>query len=284
MPTTVLLTRSLAEYQTLARSRGLSLVNPAFYDPARNQVVCGSDLERLTDEMEQVRTHHAALRAAAKGRMAELSRVYRGKVPAELIVPFADAEKRIVATEKRNEETLGRARQRLFQRLYHEAFHAYLGTFVYHEKDHGLPLWLNEGLAQIFETAIVEVGELRIGHADPDRLANVRHALARGTLLPLVDLLRSEHRHFQSAHRGDQHASDRYYLAAWALAFYLRFERKLVGTPALDDYLTALRRGTDPLLAFRDLVGKPLPTFEQEFVRYLGRLRPDGTVGEPPAP
>lgn len=283
-PTTILLTRSLAEYQALARSRGLSLVNPAFYDPARNQVVCGSDLERLSDELEQVRTYHARRRTEAKGRLAELSRVYRGKIPPELTAPFAEAEKKIAATEKRNEETLARLRQRLFQRLYHEAFHAYLGAFVFFEKDHPLPLWFNEGLAQIFETAIVEVGELRVGHADPERLAAVRSAIARGTLLPLADLLRSDHRHFQAAHRSEQHVADRYYLAAWALGFYLRFERKVLGSKAMDDYLAALRRGTDPLLAFRDLVNTPLPAFEQEFVRYLSRLRPDGSNGSPPPP
>jgi len=34
-----------------------------------------------------------------------------------------------------------------------------------------VPLWLDEGLAQIFETALVEAGELRVGHAERSRLA-----------------------------------------------------------------------------------------------------------------
>ena len=67
--------------------------------------------------------------------------------------------------------------ERLFTRLYHEAFHAYLGTFVYPAQGGSLPIWFNEGLAQIFETAIVEVGELRVGHADPVRLVAVRAVL-----------------------------------------------------------------------------------------------------------
>ena len=40
----------------------------------------------------------------------------------------------------------------------------------------------------------------------------------------------------------------------------------------LDDYVKALHRGTDPLLAFRDLVGKPLPEFEKDFRTYLNGL------------
>jgi hypothetical protein len=278
-PTTVLLTRSLADYQELARKRGLVLANPAFYDPARNQVVCGSDLERLCDEREKVREHHARLRVKIKERKDALAKVYRKKVPPELLAPLAEAEKKIAQADKGNDEKFGRVQDRLFQRLYHEAFHAYLSTFVYPDRDGPLPLWFNEGLAQVFESAIVEVGELRVGHADPERYKEVRRALAKGTLLPLKDLLRSENKHFLVAHGGDRQAPDRYYLASWALAFHLTFERKLLGTRALDDYVQALKRGTDPLLAFRDLVGQPLDAFEKQYLKYLQKLRLDGTAG-----
>ena len=74
--------------------------------------------------------------------------------------------------------------------------------------------------------------------------------------------------------------SDRYYLASWALAFHLTFEKRLLGTKALDDYVHSLKRGTDALLAFRDLVGMPLPQFEKEYLEYLKKLRPDGTTGK----
>lgn len=279
-PTTILLTRSLAEYHKMALDRGLKLVNPAFYDPAKNQIVCGSDLEKMCDDLEAVREYHVKLRAAIKERRAELAKAYKNKVPAEMLAPMADAEKRIDGVEQRNDAAFAEVRKKLFQRLYHEAFHAYLGTFVYPAKDGALPLWFNEGLAQIFETALVEAGELRVRHADEPRLFGVRKAIADGKLMPLTDLLRSEARDFQMAHAGEKQMSDRHYLAAWALAFYLTFEQGALGTKALDDYVAALRRGTDPLLAFRDLAGKPLPEFEKEFQAYLGRLRADGTAGK----
>lgn len=279
-PTTVLLTRSLADYQALARARGHNLLNPAFYDGARNEIVCGSDLERLSEELERVRRHHETLRKDLKDREADLVRVYKGRknVPPELLRPLAEAAQKIQATEDRNSHAFAQARERLFRRLYHEAFHAYLANFVYPGRDGELPRWLNEGLAQIFETAIVEVGELRVGHADPERLGELRRALARGTLLPLADLLASGPKQFQVAHAGDRQASDRYYLASWALAFYLTFDRKLLGTRALDDYARALRRGEAAPAAFRALVGQPLPQFEKEYLEYLKRLRPDGTA------
>src|SRR5262249_24899919 len=149
-------------------------------------------------------------------------------------------------TEEQNREAFQQMRRRQFQRLYHEAFHAYLARFVYPRDGGELPRWLNEGLAQIFETAIFEIGELRVGHADKERLQAAQTALGKGTLLPLSDLLNTGAKQFVVAHAGEQQGSDRYYLASWALAFHLTFNRRVLGTAALDDYVKELERGVDP--------------------------------------
>jgi hypothetical protein len=275
-PTLILLASSPSSYRALLRGRGLDLSNPAFYDAGRNEVVCGSDLERLADELQQARRHHARLRAQLAEREAELKSAYRGAIPSVIRAPLDEARQRLEAADAANADTFRRAGERLFRRLYHEAFHAYLAGFVYPPAEAAVPRWLNEGLAQVFETAIVEVGELRLGHADPERLAAVRKAVTAGTLLPLTELLRSGPRDFAVAHGGDRQASDRHYLASWALAFYLTFDRRLLGTPALDDYVRALHRGADPAAAFQTLVGKPAEAFERDFHEYLRHLRPDG--------
>ena len=87
--------------------------------------------------------------------------------------PLQEQRAEMEKVAKANEAAFERATRQLFQTLYHEAFHAYVGNFVYPPagKDHPdcpgeLPRWLNEGMAQVFETAIFEAGELRIGHAD----------------------------------------------------------------------------------------------------------------------
>jgi hypothetical protein len=279
-PTTIILTQSMADYQTLLRGQGHNLLNPAYYDSAKNQIVCASDLQRLYDELERTRQHHEKLRAELKDREADLLKVYKGKIPAELAGPIEDARQKIKATEERNEEGFKQARRRLFQRLYHEAFHAYLATYVYPASECEVPRWLNEGLAQIFESAIVEAGELRMGHADKEHYAALRTALTKGTLLSPADLLRSGPKQFLVAHAAEQQAADRYYLASWALAHYLTFERKVLGTKAMDEYVKALKRGADPLEAFSDLVGQPLAAFEKEHLHYLKHLRQDGSVGK----
>ncbi len=280
-PTTILLTRSVEDYQALARDRGNNLVNPAYYDDAKNQIVCGSDLERLSKQLEDLHKHHAELFDELNKRENELKQVYKGTIPNELKGPLDDARVRIKVAEERNNEAFRQAQRRLFQRLYHEAFHAYLTTAVYPRADGEVPRWLNEGLAQIFETAIFEAGELRVGHADRVRLRAVQQALDKKDLLSLTDLLRSGPKQFQVEQAADKQVSDRHYLASWALAFYLTFDRKVLGTKALDDYIRALQRGTDPLDAFQDLVGVPLPQFEKDFQQYLRRLQPDGSVLKP---
>jgi hypothetical protein len=277
-PTTILLPQAVEEYQRIVSGNGRNLANPAFYDSGKNQVVCLCALQRLADDLEKARRHHAQLHSQLVERESQLRQAYHGRIPAEIRTPLEETRQQIAAATARNQAVFGRARQRLFQRLYHEAFHAYLATFVYPAGGPQPPRWLNEGLAQIFETALVEAGELRIGHADPERLQAVQASLNKDALLPLTDLLRSGSRHFIVAHELDRRTSDRHYLASWALAFYLTFERKLLGTPALDGYIHALHRGVDPVQACSELFGQPVPGLEKAFHDYLGHLRLDGTV------
>jgi hypothetical protein len=272
-PTRVLLARSLADYQTLLREEGHgALANPAFYDAEHDRICCGSELQRLGDELERVRKEHHQALAELNDKEAELNKLYKGKTPAQLLAPIRESRFRIAQQDDRNERLFQEATGKLFQRLYHEAFHAYLADFVYPPSETDVPRWLNEGLAQIFETAIVEGGELRVGHADRDRVRRVQEMLRKGQLVPLTDLLKSGPKQFLVHHATEQQGSDRYYLTSWALAHYLTFERQLLGGKAMDQYVRALHRGGDPLDSFRDFVKQPSPEFDKEFRRYLERL------------
>ena len=225
-PTTILLVGSLPEYQALLKKRGYFFSNPGFYDQITNYLVCGCDLERLGGQMEQAHKQHQKLQKELKTQQEELNRLYKGRIPRELKERLSAGQRSIRETETANDKIFQEATRLLFQRLYHEAFHAYVGNFVYSPESQELPRWLNEGLAQIFETALFEGDELRIGHADPERLKRAQAALTARELVPLGDLLRSTSRQFLVAHAGDKLTSDRYYLTAWALASYLAFEGK----------------------------------------------------------
>jgi hypothetical protein len=276
--TTIRLVRSQAEYQKLLHREGFAILNPAFYDLGKNEVLCGCDLQQLEAELKRVRTEHEKILTRLSNLEKALERQYHGKIPENRRQEIAKARTEIMNKNGRNEKVFQDATRRLFQTLYHEAFHAYLANFVYPPAEAAVPRWLNEGLAQIFETAIPEAGELRVGRPDSDRLARAKAALRKGDLVSLTDLLRSGPEQFLVGHANDQQVSDRYYLASWALAFYLTFDRKLLGTAELDEYVRALKRGANPLEAFRELVKEPLPRFEEAFHRYLRGLRSDGST------
>lgn len=277
-PTRIVLFRALVEYHDFLKSQGTDLLNPAFFDARRNQIACASDLQGIGIGLETARKHHAGLLKQLKDDEEKKKKQFRGNVPAPIRNALAAKRKEVQQAEQKNEAIFYAATRQLFETLYHEAFHAYLANFVYPPDQAAVPRWLNEGLAQIFETAIIEAGELRVGHAETARLKRVKEAVRKNQLIPLPELLRSEAKHFLVAHASDQQSSDRYYLNSWALAFFLTFGQKVLGTPALDDYVRALHRGTEPLAAFQDLVRQPLEGFEEEYRGYLTRLRSDGTL------
>jgi hypothetical protein len=189
------------------------------------------------------------------------------------LAPIRQSRQEIAQNDDKNERLFQEATARLFQRLNHEAFHAYLANFVYPPDQADVPRWLNEGLAQIFETEIVEAGELRVGHPDRERTRRVQNLIRNDQLLGLTALLKSGPKQFLVEHATEKQLSDKHYLASWALAFYLTFERRLLGSKAMDDYVHALHGGSDPLAAFRELVGQPLEDFEKDFRAYLTKLR-----------
>jgi hypothetical protein len=269
-PTTILLVHSLAEFHELLQRQGRNVLNPAFYDAERNEILCASDLERLDQELEHRRQEHRQLRERLREQEAEWNKRYHGRIPPELIEKLAASHRKLREADEENQKIIDKATSRLYQTLYHEAFHAYLANCVYPPSETEVPRWLNEGLAQIFETAILDGDELRVGHVDGQRLIQVQALLHDGKLPSLTEILCSTPRDFVMAHADDQQLSNRTYLASWALAFYLAFDRKKLGTPELDQYV---RRGSQyPLEAFRVLVGKPLPEFERDFRRYLQGL------------
>lgn len=277
-PTTIVLIRSMKEYADFNKNLGRNILNPAYYDAARNQVVCACDLETLGDELERVRKKHQGLLDQLNQTEADLKKKLKGNVPAGVKAQLNARRQEIYQANNKNDGIFAASTKQLFQTLYHEAFHAYLANFVYPPSQAEVPRWLNEGLAQIFETAIVEAGELRVGHVAPERLEIIRGAARRKELVPLAELLKSGPKQFLVAHASDKQISDRYYLNSWALASYLAFDRGLLGTPGLHRYVESLKRNTDELEAFRTLVGKPLTQFERDYQQYLLNLRSDGTT------
>ena len=276
-PVTILLARSPAEYAALAKGRGAGgLLNPAFYDPATNTVACGSDLDDLEKRIDMLREHHAAEFARIQKGEKDLRAAYMNKPPADLMAVFQEARAKLKGVVERNEATVRTARRLLLERLNHEACHAYLANEVFPVAKGGLPRWLDEGLAQVFEGALVEAGELRAERPDPQRLARFRQAIQSGELPPLAELLRADAKSFLVHHFERKEDSDRAYLVAWGLAYWLLFERQALAGPVLDRALEARVQGADPVAFFEALAGKPLPEAEKQWREGMKALRSSG--------
>jgi len=279
---------SMAEYYRYLRRLGLNIRNRACFLRDANMVVTGSELARFAAQLQEAKTRHAELRADLKKleerRDKDLAAVARqlkanGLSPREiarlLVIKRRASDVLIVAKQKElargdreNEQKFNEITHQMFARLYHEAFHAYLENYVYPHAGHDVPRWFNEGLAMICESGRLESGRLRIDAPDRAVLTELKADLAGDRPLTLAQLLTTTPKDFVNGGAARQH-----YLYAWGLAYYLTFEKHLLNTEALNQYVRKAVVGQSPVERFEKLVGKPLAQFERGWLAYIEQLR-----------
>lgn len=282
---------SMDEYWTYLRAQGLSLDNPAFYSPQRNTIVAGSELTRFSEQLAAIRGANEAELRKYRQMNEDLPRqaaqyaydLRRQKIPDEEIGrevaafradferEFKSVETRIAEANRRNNGRFRDLTRRMFTRLYHEAFHAYLENFVYPHRQHDVPAWLNEGLAQVFENGQLDADVLRIDAPSAAALEIIRADLARGEPLPLSELLTAAQPEFLALHDPNQ-TTRRIYAYSWGIAYYLTFERELLSTPGIDRYVSPDAAALHPVERFEQLVEQPLAEFERDWRRAMLRL------------
>lgn len=144
-------------------------------------------------------------------------------------------------------------------------------SVVFHEYTHSivantgaeLPVWANEGIAEVYETFQTrDGGRSAVIGAPPSHHLEL---LRRSTPIPLAQLLaitRDSPMYNEGSRRGVLYAQ------SWALMHYL-----MLGNPAratqLRGYLAALRTGVAPAQAFRDAFGADLAVLERELFDYV---------------
>jgi hypothetical protein len=163
--------------------------------------------------------------------------------------------------------------RQVFGRVYHEAFHAYLENCVYPQRQYDVPRWLNEGLAVTFEGGILEADTLRVDAPNAAALSRLRADLSGPRPLRLAELLSTDAAAFLQRHDTDWAASDRLYAYAWGLAYYLAFEKHVLDSPALAEYVAPESKKLGAAARFEKLVGMPLEQFEPRWRAYILALR-----------
>jgi len=278
---------SQAEYASAQAEQGVKVANPAFYLPERGLLVAGSDvpavieqarlaadgLDATAQRQKQLDAEvTAGLRALAAqleaqgipgGERAEIVDRTRARWQRERAAILADVDQ----ARKENDARVRQARDEFFTALAHEAWHASADLRL--GQGGGLPAWLDEGLAQVFETGLLEAGELRLDAPDPRRLARLAGLLAaepRGVLGGLIDGGEAQ---FAVGHGNAAATSRRAYLLAWGLAYDL-----VLGSPALAAQGIEEAARTGPVdggerARFERLAGMPIDEFE---VAWRGRM------------
>ncbi len=248
------------EFRGQLRRWKLDIANPAFYAPRQNMIAAGGDLSRFGDQLAEIRRNHEQLLAAFEGLEEDFQRqladvtqkmvaggFQRQEIKTELALrrtrwreEHLRLKRDIQEANRRNDALFVETTSGMLKRLYHEGFHAYLENFVFPQRDFHLDRWLHEGLAQIFESAQFDLDVLRLDAPDPVLLAKLQQDLAMRPPLRLVDLLSASDATFLVRHAADE--TDRRYLYAWGVAYYLAFERGLLDGDALARFAVPRKR------------------------------------------
>ncbi|MCH8042446.1 MAG: DUF1570 domain-containing protein [Planctomycetes bacterium] len=275
---------SMQEYRDFLGSRQLDIDHPAFYSTRRNLIAAGSQLDGLRSVLQKSQAKQTAILQEIE-RMKKTSAKTLRQLNAELKKRGVDTETRklIVGERRQRVETeLQRLRKqarandrhnaakfdtvtaRMFTRLYHEAFHAYLENYVYPGEQHDVPRWLNEGMAQVFEQGQLDDGMLRIDAPNRQALVKLQALLRSNRATSLADVLSAKQSAFLVTHtRGT--GSREHYLISWGLTYYLTFDRPLLSREAIDRYTRPEAAKTPPVARFERLVGMSLKQFEQDW-------------------
>ncbi len=129
-----------------------------------------------------------------------------------------------------------------------------------------MPVWANEGLAEVYATFQQNAGgkTVTLGMPNAQHLELLRNA----TMIPLTELLAVDH---TSRLYNEDNRRGLFYAESWALVHYLTY-----GNPArrqqLGVYLAKLALGTSPDLAFRDAFQIEVPALEQELQSYVRKF------------
>jgi|HubBroStandDraft_2_1064218.scaffolds.fasta_scaffold11287_2 tetratricopeptide (TPR) repeat protein len=121
--------------------------------------------------------------------------------------------------------------------IYHEYTH-----LLNSKAEHGMPLWLNEGLAEFYQTTEIRDKEVLVGNPSAEN----RMVLLQNPLLPLPILLTVDG---TSPYYHEENKGSIFYAESWALTHYLTVKDDHENTYRLTDYATLVSEGMDSVTA-----------------------------------
>lgn len=141
--------------------------------------------------------------------------------------------------------------------------HEYVHQLV-HTRELQLPLWLNEGLAELYSTFRVNDGQAEVGHLKEIYV----HVLRQSVLLPLPQLFAT---HLGSPDYNEETRAGIFYAQSWALAHYLVCGADRGNVQKLERYIALSQRNPGAVEGnFTEAFGMSHSQFLQQLQNYLG--------------
>jgi tetratricopeptide (TPR) repeat protein len=153
-------------------------------------------------------------------------------------------------------------------------FHEY-AHLLFRRNDQIWPLWLNEGMAEIYSTFTTTGAEIQIARPIPQHLYELKHQ----ALMPLHELFSVNH---DSPQYNESSRQGIFYAESWLLTHYLVAGDNPDYKARFGRFTQLLEQGELPEQAFTNALGAPLSVIETQLRNYLarGQFKPIGlTLG-----
>jgi tetratricopeptide (TPR) repeat protein len=147
--------------------------------------------------------------------------------------------------------------------IYRIVFHEYIHLLLRHA---GLrvPVWFNEGTAELYSTLHVNGSELRVGDLIPAHISTLR------TETPLDPAVLMGVNH-ESPHYNEKGKSGIFYAQSWALVHMLNFSAEY--QPGLANFLEMVFAGEAPARTLQQAFGKTQGDLAQDLANYVRQQR-----------
>ena len=168
----------------------------------------------------------------------------------------------------------GQGRSALRRTLQHEAFHQFAHAAI----SPNLPIWLNEGMAQVFEEGIWTGDDFWLGQVPPRRIRQLRADLSSGRTVDFVRFTSLTPQEWSESLSRDQTTGATQYSQSWAMVHFLVHARDLGGKEKyrtrLLQMLKSIHGGADASAAFERSFSNNIEGFQARFIEYANTLEP----------
>jgi hypothetical protein len=170
----------------------------------------------------------------------------------------------------------GQGRDALKRTLQHEAFH----QFAHNAISPDLPIWLNEGMAQVFEEGLWTGEKFMLGQVPPRRLRQLKSDIEGDRLVEFRKFLTITPDEWSKTLAVDANRGATQYNQAWAMTHYLIHGENGALRPRVIRLLQLIHAGTEAEAAWKTAFSDNYAGFQRKFTGWANGVTatPEATM------